>query len=144
MHYVPYMGMHVLVPPFILLTALCPSEHNLARSRVYEGANARFHRVIANALAGKPTKIGVLGGSVTKGNGLRHNHLENWTVKFLAAWKVLFPQSETTLINGAVPATVSDYLSMCFGEHIEEDVDLVILELLINDQRCAQSRSIGG
>ncbi|KAF8587434.1 hypothetical protein K439DRAFT_1407534 [Ramaria rubella] len=110
-------------------------EHNLARSRVYEGANARFRRVIANALAGKPTKIGVLGGSVTKGHGLPHNSVENWTVKFLEAWKALFPQSKTTLINGAVPATGSDYLSMCFGEHIDEDVDLVIVELLINDQR---------
>lgn len=78
---------------------------------------------------------------MTKGNGLLHNRVENWTAKFLEAWKALFPKSETTLINGAVPATVSDYLSMCFGEHIDEDVDLVILELLINDQRCVQRES---
>ena len=41
-----------------------------------------------------------------------------------------------TLINGAVPATGSDYFAMCFGEHIDKDVDLVILEIAINDQRC--------
>lgn len=109
------------------------SDHNLARSRVYEGANARFRRVIANALAGKPTKIGVLGGSVTKGHGV--SHVQNWTTLFLEAWKKLFPKSETTLTNGAVPATGSDYYSMCFGEHIDDDVDLVVVELLINDQR---------
>ncbi|KAF8480602.1 hypothetical protein JB92DRAFT_3040853 [Gautieria morchelliformis] len=108
-------------------------EHNLARSRVYEGANARFRRVIANALAGKPTKIGVLGGSVTKGHGV--SHTESWTTIFLDSWNKLFPKSKTTFINGAVPATGSDYFSMCFGEHIDEDVDLVIVELLINDQR---------
>lgn len=100
---------------------------------MYEGANARFHRVIGEALAGKPIKIGVLGGSVTKGHGVRRT--ENWTNLFLDAWKELFPKSKTTLINGAVPATGSDYYSMCFGEHVDEDVDLIIVELLINDQR---------
>ncbi|KAF8583190.1 hypothetical protein K439DRAFT_1661401 [Ramaria rubella] len=109
-------------------------EHNLARSRVYEGANSRLRRVIKDALAGKPIKIGVLGGSVTKGNGLLRNHVENWTVRFFEGWKALFPKSKATLVNGAVPATGSDYLSMCFGEHID-DVDLVVVELLINDQR---------
>lgn len=43
--------------------------------------------------------------------------------------------SEIELINGAVPATGSDYYSMCFKEHIPEDVDIVIIELSVNDQR---------
>ncbi|KIJ41190.1 hypothetical protein M422DRAFT_255694 [Sphaerobolus stellatus SS14] len=86
-------------------------------------------------MAGKPTKIGILGGSVTKGHGLRRNQVENWTARFLEAWKALFPNSQTVLINGAVPATGSDYYSVCFGEHIDNDVDLVIVELMINDQR---------
>lgn len=101
---------------------------------MYEGANARFRRVIADAQAGKPTKIGILGGSVSKGHGVRD--AENWIAQLREAWKKLFPNSETTLINGAVPATGSDYFSMCFGLHIDEDVDLVIVELFINDQRC--------
>jgi len=46
-----------------------------------------------------------------------------------------FPKSETSLTNGAVPATGSDYFAMCFAEHIDKDVDLVILEIAINDQR---------
>lgn len=54
-----------------------------------------------------------------------------------------FPKSETTLINGAVPATGSDYFAMCFAEHIDKDVDLVILEIAINDQRSVlRSRTI--
>ncbi|GJJ16093.1 hypothetical protein Clacol_010372 [Clathrus columnatus] len=109
-------------------------EHNLAKSRLYEGTNFRFHRVIKQALAGEPVKIGVLGGSVTKGHGLR-TQSDNWTNKFLEAWKGLFPNSQTELYNGAVPATGSDYLSVCFGEHLDEDVDLVLIELAINDQR---------
>ncbi|KAG8928957.1 CRISPR-associated endonuclease/helicase Cas3 [Tulasnella sp. 418] len=42
-------------------------EHNLARSRAYEGTNARLKRVIAKARRGEPVIISVLGGSVTKG-----------------------------------------------------------------------------
>ncbi|GJJ16092.1 hypothetical protein Clacol_010371 [Clathrus columnatus] len=109
-------------------------EHNLAKSRLYEGTNFRFHRVIKQALAGEPVKIGVLGGSVTKGHGIR-TPSDNWTNKFLKAWKSFFPNSQTELYNGAVPATGSDYLSVCFGEHLDEDVDLVLIELAINDQR---------
>jgi len=117
--------------------AMCTKygSHNLARSRLYEGSNARFRRVISNAMAGKPIKIGVLGGSVSRGHGLGQEHFK-WLRRFETAWKELFPKSKTTMINGAVAATGSDYFSMCFGEHIPEDVDLVLVELLINDQRC--------
>lgn len=109
-------------------------EHNLARSRVYEGSNSRFRRVLRKALSGKAIKIGVLGGSVTKGHGLT-NHAHNWTAKLLNQLSKLLPMTQIELVNGAVPATGSDYYSMCFGEHIPEDVDIVIIELAVNDQR---------
>lgn len=86
-------------------------------------------------MAGKPTKIGVIGGSISVGHALT-NRNDKWPVRFSESWKKLFPKSETTLVNGAVPATGSSYMSMCFGEHIDNDVDLVIIELAINDQRC--------
>ncbi|KIJ25849.1 hypothetical protein M422DRAFT_38440 [Sphaerobolus stellatus SS14] len=121
------------------LLCLQYGDHTLARSRVYEGANARFRRVIKKAMAGRPIKIGVLGGSVTNGHGLKQNKVENWTARYLKAWKALFPRSETVLINGAVPATGSGYFSMCWGEHIEEDMDLIIIELAINDQRIEEN-----
>lgn len=38
-----------------------------------------------------------------------------------------------SMINGAQGATGSDYFSYCFGEHIPEDVDLVVIELAVND-----------
>lgn len=109
-------------------------EHNLARSRVYEGSNSRFRRVLRKALSGEPIKIGVLGGSVTKGHGLT-NYAYNWTVKLLQQLRKLLPVTQIELVNGAVPATGSDYYSMCFGEHIPDDVDIVIIELAVNDQR---------
>ena len=83
---------------------------------------------------GKPTKIGVLGGSISVGHGLLR-HEDKWSMRFTENWKNLFPRSETTLVNGAVPATSSSYMSLCFGEHIDDDVDLVIIELSLNDER---------
>lgn len=40
-----------------------------------------------------------------------------------------------TLQDGAVRAIESDYFQTCFSEHIDEDVDLVVVELAINDRR---------
>lgn len=110
------------------------SEHNLARSRAYEGSNTRFRRAIANALAGRPTKIGVIGGSISKGHGLTTQE-DNWAYRFAHAWQALFPNSTTSLVNGAVAATGTNYFSVCFREHVDDDVDLVIIELMANDQR---------
>lgn len=40
-----------------------------------------------------------------------------------------------SMINGAQGATGSGYFAYCFAEHIPEDVDLVIIEQAINDER---------
>ena len=40
-----------------------------------------------------------------------------------------------SMINGAQGATGSSYYAYCFGEHIPEDVDLIIVEQAINDER---------
>lgn len=39
------------------------SQHNLERSRAYEGPNTRLRRVLQKAADGHPINIGVLGGS---------------------------------------------------------------------------------
>lgn len=36
-------------------------EHNLARSRAYEGMNTRLFRVLGRSVRGQPVKVGVLG-----------------------------------------------------------------------------------
>lgn len=40
-----------------------------------------------------------------------------------------------SMINGAQGASGSSYFAYCFGEHIPEDVDLIIVEQAINDER---------
>ncbi|EJD40577.1 hypothetical protein AURDEDRAFT_186962 [Auricularia subglabra TFB-10046 SS5] len=107
--------------------------HNLARSRAYEGSNARLKRVLRDAQRGRPVTIAVLGGSVTNGHGVTPS--ETWVHHFTAWWNATFPASAMTLQNGAVPATGSDYFSMCFHQHISRHPDLVLTELAVNDQR---------
>ncbi|KAJ4471886.1 hypothetical protein C8J55DRAFT_155525 [Lentinula edodes] len=115
---------------------------NLARSRAYEGPNTRLKRVIRKLQSGKKIKIGIIGGSVSKGHGLRDHRL-NWSYLYAEYIREIFAKStsadaaniEVELINGSVGATISQYMETCFREHIPEDVDLVIIELAINDQR---------
>lgn len=52
----------------------------------------------------------------------------------LGEWLKEFIPTEITLVNGAAPATGSDYFSFCFPLHISTESDLVIVELAINDQ----------
>lgn len=108
------------------------SSLNLARSRAYEGPNARLKRVLRKARSKQPIKIGVIGGSVSKGLGVTPS--ENWS-KLYADYIRETYDVEVELINGSVGATVSEYMETCFIEHIPEDVDLVIIELAINDRR---------
>ncbi|CCO27835.1 hypothetical protein BN14_01823 [Rhizoctonia solani AG-1 IB] len=108
-------------------------QHNLERSRAYEGPNTRLRRVLQKAADGHPINIGVLGGSVTAGHGVLHP--EYWTDMFFDWWNTTFPHEKNIFINGAVPATTTEYYSVCALEHIDEDVDLVIIEMAINDQR---------
>ena len=86
-------------------------------------------------VSGMPVVTFGLTAKVTKGHGVQPN--ENWVVRFEEWWNQTFPLAQTKIQNGAVAATGSDYFSMCFLEHIDADVDLILTELAVNDQRCA-------
>ncbi|KAJ3876343.1 hypothetical protein F5051DRAFT_411844 [Lentinula edodes] len=115
---------------------------NLARSRAYEGSNARLKRVIRKLRSGHKIKIGIVGGSVSKGHGLKDRR-DNWSYIYAEYIRETFAQAtssnasnvEVELINGSVSGTITQYMETCYREHIPEDVDLVIIELAINDQR---------
>ncbi|KAB5593862.1 hypothetical protein CTheo_2714 [Ceratobasidium theobromae] len=108
-------------------------QHNLERSRAYEGPNVRLRRVLQKAADGHPIRIGILGGSVSAGHGVVHE--DCWTNIFFNWWNTTFPHENNVFTNGAVPATTTEYYSVCALEHIDQDVDLVIIEMAINDQR---------
>ncbi|CAE6524133.1 unnamed protein product [Rhizoctonia solani] len=91
-------------------------RHNLQRSRGFEGTNSRLKRVLRKAASGEPINIGVLGGSVTHGHAVVHP--EFWTDIFFAWWNQTYPHEKNILVNGAVPATGTEYFSVCALEHI--------------------------
>ncbi|BEJ13252.1 hypothetical protein CspHIS471_0304260 [Cutaneotrichosporon sp. HIS471] len=108
------------------------SRANLRMTRGYEGSLARLERVIYKILRGEPVKVGIIGGSVTRGHGVQEH--ERWPDQLNGFLKEFYaPKSDIPVINGASPATGSDYFSYCFALHIPDDVDLVIVELGIND-----------
>ncbi len=71
----------------LVLTFPPSSKFTIARSVAYGGASARLLRVLKNAREGKPTKIGVLGGSVSRGHGV-HPH-QSWIAIFENWWKTV-------------------------------------------------------
>lgn len=117
---------------------------NLRMTRGYEGSLARLERFVHKVVRGEEVKVGVIGGSgrslrrraelteVTAGHHIRND--EGWPYKLHQFVNEFYkPAKDIPVINGAAPATGSDYYSFCFALHIPKDVDLVFIELGIND-----------
>lgn len=144
----PSLSSHPL-PISVLIPPCKSSKTNIARSLAYAGPSARLRRVLRKAHAGQPIKIGILGGSVSAGHGV-FDKSERWHGIYAQWWRDTFFRDHlidddgdeggdgeewVRLVDGSIPATTSDYLQSCYMEHLEEDVDLVVVELAINDQR---------
>ncbi|KZT55632.1 hypothetical protein CALCODRAFT_509987 [Calocera cornea HHB12733] len=110
------------------------TEENLLLSRAFGASGTRFRRLVQKAMRGEPVKMGVIGGSVSRGRNVLPS--ETYHARIFRMWnETFFPHPGNTLVDGSKAATGSRYFSMCFGSHIDEDVDLVLVELSINDQR---------
>ncbi|WVQ63079.1 uncharacterized protein L199_001230 [Kwoniella botswanensis] len=128
-------------------------EDNLMKALGYTGTNNRLRRALAKMRSGQPFTVGVIGGSVSKGHGLdapdgdNPHTPRNLNRRVFDHLDELFPASggiktgssgknenKNSFINGAQGGMGTDYFSLCFNEHIPEDVDLVLIELAINDE----------
>lgn len=130
----------------------------MVRGIAYSGTNHRLRRALAKMRRGEPWTMGVLGGSVSTGHGLRdptgevlsefnmHRILfDHLNAKFPSAKGALLHNvhktgeagglndGRNTFVNGAVPARGSDYFAYCSQHHLPDDADLVVLESAIND-----------
>ncbi|GHJ84941.1 hypothetical protein NliqN6_1343 [Naganishia liquefaciens] len=128
---------------------LCPGSddfcidlgyYNIAHSIAHEGTNARLHRLFRKLESGMPISMGVIGGSVSAGHGLSHDGDTDEMEGPLNMHRQIFdwiatkwPHPEHRFSNGAIPASGSLYFATCFAEHMDEDVDLVMIELGVND-----------
>ncbi|KZT55616.1 hypothetical protein CALCODRAFT_343313 [Calocera cornea HHB12733] len=110
------------------------SKHNLDLSRAYIGSGWRFRDVVRRAARGEPVTMGVIGGSVSAGHGVKPN--ETFHYRILQQWNAnFFNHRRNAMIDSSKPATGSDYFSLCFREMLPDNVDIVFVELSVNDFR---------
>jgi hypothetical protein len=57
--------------------------------------------------------------------------------------KSAFPRARVKARNGCVPATMSEYTSMCLERFVDADVDLVFVEYTVNGGQALQSTAGG-
>ncbi|OXG45645.1 hypothetical protein C359_00332 [Cryptococcus neoformans Bt120] len=126
---------------------------NVQRALSYVGTNARLRRVLAKLRRGERLTVGVIGGSVSRGFGIDRepgytpNTPTNLNRIVFDRLNSLFPapngvkvgesgrkENMNSYISGAVGGVGTDYFSLCYGEHLPDDMDLVLIELAINDE----------
>ncbi|BEJ03916.1 hypothetical protein CcaverHIS641_0110910 [Cutaneotrichosporon cavernicola] len=119
--------------------ALCEElgPNNAIRGLGYRGENARLRRMLARVRAGKPFNVAVVGGS---GN-MHRIVFDHLNARFPGKGEPAIEgesrkaEGRNGMTNGALGATGTDYFQYCFTEDIPPDVDLVLVEAAINDQR---------
>ncbi|ODN75047.1 hypothetical protein L202_06267 [Cryptococcus amylolentus CBS 6039] len=125
-------------------------RRNLERSLLFSGTGTRFQRMLSKLKRGEQLVAGVLGGP-----GARHKQLTILRLRpihhlnriVFDRLNYLFPapngvvndksgreEGKNSYTNGAQGGVGSDYFSLCYGEHIPEDVDVVFVDLAINDE----------
>lgn len=113
----------------------------LDRGIVSEGDPAAASRLAAKLLARQPISVAALGGSLTIGKGASSPGRTDW-VSLLSAWmRDSFPTGAApngsataghVMVNAAVAASPSEYISFCLHQHLDPDhpPDLVLVSAL--------------
>ncbi|TXT15551.1 hypothetical protein VHUM_00054 [Vanrija humicola] len=96
------------------------------------GTGARVRRAIGKLLKGEEFTIGVMGGSLTFGHGLSKGDT-TYPILLEQRLKKVFPNAKIKVVNGAIPATGTDYFQACYRHHVPGDADMFVLEAAVND-----------
>ncbi|GFR51942.1 hypothetical protein Agub_g14463 [Astrephomene gubernaculifera] len=108
-------------------------EINLKGSMGYLGSSIRLRQFTSDLLSGsRPLRVGVVGGSISVGEGSSRRHVTDWFSVF-SNWLGSIAKANVTFVNGAVAGTPSSYMAMCLNVHLPRDMDLVFLEYVWND-----------
>ena len=81
---------------------------------------------------GSAITVVALGGSISAGHGVVDPG-NGWVSRVFSWIEDTFPGPKHRLLNRAIPATTSGYISACVPELIPRTTDLVILEYTYND-----------
>jgi len=101
------------------------------KAQVYRGSQARLRAAIDRYLKGGNLTVAIIGGSIAAGQGALDG-------RAFPAWMELILQkvlgNRVQVHNGAVPGTLSSYMSVCHNVHVPKHADIVLLDYTVNDQ----------
>eukprot|EP00798_Chlamydomonas_sp_ICE-L_P013622 gene13622-19500_t len=101
-------------------------------AQVNVGNPSRLRLAMERHLRGENLTLTFLGGSITAGEGAMDGHsYVGWAAQLLH--HLLGPRFK--LHNGAVPGTLSHYMSACHNVHVPASSDIVFVEYSINDPK---------
>ncbi|MCI1982421.1 MAG: SGNH/GDSL hydrolase family protein [Oscillospiraceae bacterium] len=105
-----------------------------ARGNVNAGNRQKIRDCMKKALAGKPVKIGFLGGSVTQGS-LASSPETCYAYLVYSWWKNKFPLSEVSYLNAGIGATTSQFGAARVKEDLlAEKPDFAVIDFSVNDE----------
>eukprot|EP00887_Chlorella_sp_A99_P000471 scaffold17.g471.t1 len=101
------------------------------RRGVTWGDSARLRRFTNKLLSGQPVSVGLLGSSVTAGQGAEFGG--PYSRRFFQFVNTTFPHPGHVFKNGAFGGSTSLLFSVCGTSVLPKGVDLVVVEFALND-----------
>lgn len=107
-------------------------DHALTRGQTFTGSGEMLARFARRMLAGQPSTVVTIGGSITYGMGASW-----WGSAFPTLFfdwlQKSFPKADHTMVNKAIPAATSGLFAVCTEQLVPEDADLIVVEFTVND-----------
>jgi hypothetical protein len=100
------------------------------RAQVNPGNIARLRAAMDRYMKGDNLTVVFLGGSITAGQGaVDGKAFPSWAEEVLG--KSL--GSRSLVHNGAIPGTLSSYMSVCHNMHCPKEADIIFIDYTLND-----------
>lgn len=80
-----------------------------ARNALVYAGHGRMRAAVQKALSGQPLSVGMIGGSISCGHGIKHG-TEDWFTHVENYLRTAFPAAAIKAKNGCVPAVMSEYV----------------------------------
>lgn len=100
------------------------------RAQVNPGNRERLRAAMERYKQGQKLHIAFLGGSITAGQGaVDGKAFPYWAEDAL---KGVLDEGRLSIQNGAVPGTLSSYMSVCHNVHMSKEADIVMVEYSVS------------
>lgn len=109
------------------------SEEVLSSGVNVIGSDHRLRRFLLKWLSGQQVKLGVVGGSISAGSMASHLGKTDYFSLLGKFLDTAHASAKAKWRNGAVSATRSSYAALCLDNHVDADVDLLLLDYTLND-----------